>query len=67
MTLHNLFDPDVPVQHEALYGELVAGTGSSAFLNQLSVPTYGHCNFTVEEVAAAFTLLAQQAAAQTGP
>jgi pimeloyl-ACP methyl ester carboxylesterase len=67
VTLHNLFDPDVPVQHEALYSGLVAAAGSSAFLTQMSVPTYGHCNFTVDQVLVAFELLVQQAAAQTGP
>lgn len=63
VTLHNLFDPDAPFQHEAIYSNLVAAAGNSAFLTQLSAPAYGHCNFTVAEVTAAFNMLVLQ----TGP
>ena len=67
VTLHNTLDPVVPFQHEAIYGGLATQAGSSNFLTVIPVPSYGHCNFTVEQIGGAFGLLVQQASAQMGP
>lgn len=67
VTLHNTLDPVVPFQHEMIYSGLAAGAGNSSFLTVIPVSRYGHCNFNVQEVAGAFSLLVQQASAQAGP
>lgn len=67
VTLHNTLDPVVPFQHEQIYSSLAASTGSSSFLTVIPVPRYGHCNFTTQEIAGAFTLLVQQASVQMSP
>jgi pimeloyl-ACP methyl ester carboxylesterase len=54
LTLHTLHDQAVPFFHETIFGGLVAQAGSSAFLVQRTVNTYGHCNFTQGEVLTAF-------------
>ena len=45
--------------HGALYASAVAATGNSDWLVQRSVPGtdggYGHCTFTPQELATAFT------------
>ena len=61
VTLHNTLDPAVPFQHEVIYGGLVAATGRSNFFTAFPVPTYGHCNFTADQVLMAFAYLVQQA------
>jgi pimeloyl-ACP methyl ester carboxylesterase len=61
VTLHNLFDPVVPFQHEIEYSSRVAKRKRSDLLTLLSSPGYGHCEFTPEEVIQAFTLMVQQA------
>lgn len=67
VTLHNTLDPVVPFQHEQIYTSLAAGNSSSSFLTVIPVPRYGHCNFTTQEIAGAFTLLVQQASVQMSP
>jgi len=67
VTLHNTLDPVVPFQHEVIYGGLATQAGGSSFLTVIPVPSYGHCNFTVEQIVGAFGMLVQQASAQTGP
>lgn len=67
VTLHNTLDPVVPFQHEVIYSGLAAEEGSGNFLTVIPVARYGHCNFTVEEISAAFALLVQQAALQPDP
>ena len=70
VTLHNALDPVVPFQHEVNYSGLAAQAGNSALftINPVNpAALYGHCNFTSDEVGAAFGYLVQQAAAQTGP
>ena len=61
VTLHNLFDPVVPFQHEIEYSSRVAKRKRSDLLTVLSSAGYGHCEFTPEEVIQAFTLMVQQA------
>lgn len=67
VTLHNTLDPVVPFQHEYIYQDLVAKAGRSNFLTVFSVPGYGHCNFSAEEVVHAFAVLVEQASAQVEP
>ena len=57
----------VPFQHEVIYGGLETQAGGSSFLTVIPVPGYGHCDFTVQQIAGAFGMLVQQASAQTGP
>jgi pimeloyl-ACP methyl ester carboxylesterase len=60
VTLHTLYDPIVPFQHEIIYQQLVAAAGHSNFLTTIPVIRYGHCNFTGQEVAGALALLVTQ-------
>jgi pimeloyl-ACP methyl ester carboxylesterase len=48
-------DPEVPRLHPLAYLNAVAATGSSDLLVQREINRYGHCNFTPEELGAAFT------------
>ena len=61
VTLHNLFDPVVPFQHEIEYSSRVAKKKRSHLLTVQSSASYGHCEFTSGEVIQAFTLMVQQA------
>ncbi len=64
VTLHNLYDPVVPVQHELFYLAKAQASGTTGLLTQIPVPRYGHCNFTGGEILAAFGLLVQQVTGQ---
>ena len=64
VTLHNLFDPVVPFQHEIEYSNRVAKGKRSDLLTVLSSAEYGHCEFTPEEVIQAFALMVQQVGQQ---
>ncbi|RUA17113.1 MAG: hypothetical protein DSY55_02695 [Clostridia bacterium] len=57
VTMHNLLDPIVPYWHEPLYRQKTLANG--AFFSHINIPIfrYGHCNFTTEEVLAAFGIL----------
>ena len=61
VTLHNTLDPVVPFQHEVIYSALAAQAGSGNLLTVIPVARYGHCNFDMQEIGAAFALLVQQA------
>ena len=61
VTLHNTLDPAVPFRHELTYSALGALQRKLRFLSVLPVPTYGHCEFTTEQILGAFALLVQQA------
>ncbi len=61
VTLHTLYDPIVPFQHELDYQQLVAAAGRSNFLTTIPVERYGHCNFTGPEVMQALGVLIAQA------
>jgi pimeloyl-ACP methyl ester carboxylesterase len=54
VTLHNVLDPVVPYWHEAAYGALAMPSG---WFVPITVPGYGHCEFTQEEILAAFGVL----------
>jgi pimeloyl-ACP methyl ester carboxylesterase len=65
VTLHNTLDPIVPFDHEFIYSGLVALQRKSRFLNVLPVKSYGHCNFTANEIFDAFGLMLHQVNVQT--
>jgi hypothetical protein len=48
-------DPVVPGFHQILYRDLVGVSGHSDLLVQREIDRYGHCVFTPEELATAFT------------
>ena len=50
LTLHNTWDPAVPLFHETLLRERVEAAGATPFLLQRQVPTYGHCAITGDQV-----------------
>lgn len=54
VTLHNTLDPAVPYWHEAAYGALA---GPSGLFVPITIPGYGHCEFTPEQVLGAFEVL----------
>src|SRR5262249_8999340 len=57
LTLHTLFDPVVPFQHEALYAALAASAGASDLLVQRSVARYRPFAFNAAETFNAFSPL----------
>ena len=61
VTLHNTLDPAVPFRHELTYSALTALQRRLRFSSVLPVPTYGHCEFTTEQILGAFSLMVQQA------
>jgi pimeloyl-ACP methyl ester carboxylesterase len=61
VALHNTLDPIAPFQHEVNYTELVTKAGATQFLTVLQVESYGHCNFSPEQIFGAFALMVQQA------
>jgi hypothetical protein len=64
VTLLNSLDPVVPFADEEIYEDLVTQKQNSAFLTVMKVDGYGHCDFTTQEVFAAFTVMVQQGEAQ---
>ncbi len=67
LTLHNTWDPAVPLFHEAALKSAVDAAGNSAFLVQRQVPTYGHCNISATMVLEAFSDLSAWAASGVKP
>ena len=63
LTISTFRDPLAPGFHRILYGAAVAAAGSSELLVQRSVAGiangYGHCTFTPQELATAFSDLVQ--------
>ena len=61
LTISTFRDPLVPGFHRTIYGAAVAAAGNSDWLVQRSVPGtangYGHCTFTPQELATAFSQL----------
>ncbi|MEM7113780.1 MAG: alpha/beta hydrolase [Chloroflexota bacterium] len=56
-TLHTSDDGLVPVNHMAVYQELVADAGMSDYLYQAYTESVGHCTFTEEQMLLALTEL----------
>ncbi len=59
ITLHTTGDETIPFWHELLYLGKVRLSGNGSFL-PIPIFRYGHCNFTANEVLAAFGLLVWQ-------
>lgn len=54
LTVHNERDPVVPAFHEALLAQAVHSRGADAFLAQRIPDSYGHVNFTPDELVQDF-------------
>ena len=61
VTLHTDLDPVNPVEHQQLYR---AKARPGILHTPITVSRYGHCNFTLEEVLAAFSLMILKSTAQ---
>ncbi len=57
VNMHTMADPIVPFWHQQLYAQKVLNSGSMSHFVKIPIPRYGHCNFTTEEVLAAFQTL----------
>ncbi len=55
LTVHNTWDPAVPLMHEVELARIVQAAGTSNMLLQRQVPLYGHCVVPAPVVAGAFT------------
>jgi hypothetical protein len=56
VTLHNALDPAVPSEHELIYGSMATPGWFFPYPIPLA-ESYGHCNFTSDEVLGAFGML----------
>lgn len=56
-TLHSDRDPVVPAWHETIYRQRAVDQGTTGLLDQTTIPTFGHCAFTVADVLTAFDRL----------
>ena len=61
VTLHTLYDQQVPWSHELVYYLKTLIAGKSSQLLAIPVNRYGHCNFTPAEVVVSFVLLVAKA------
>lgn len=60
VTIFNTGDPIIPAWHEEVYQAKVADAGATEFLiAQTGVDRFGHCEFTLAELLAAFSALSQ--------
>ena len=59
-TLHGDRDPVVPAWHEKVYAKAVADQGAEDLLEQVVVPSFGHCNFSNDQVLTAFDRLVER-------
>jgi hypothetical protein len=57
LTIHNTWDPAVPLFHETLLRQRVEAAGATEFLLQRQVPTYGHCAISGAQVLQGFQSL----------
>jgi pimeloyl-ACP methyl ester carboxylesterase len=65
VTLFNTSDPIVPSWHEQVYRAKVIEAGATEFLiAQIPSTAFGHCEFTLQQVLAAFGALAQAVAGE---
>jgi hypothetical protein len=53
--MHTTRDYFAPIEHEALFANIVAGAGNSELLAQRTIDAYGHCAFTVQQMVTGFT------------
>jgi hypothetical protein len=57
VTLHNLYDPVVPYENEQIFARWMRQEHNLRRLTALTSNSYGHCNFTQEEILGAFSAL----------
>ncbi len=62
VTIHNSLDPIVPYAHEFRYREKVIAVGRTPRHDNISVTSYGHCNFTLNDLQGALGLLLSRVA-----
>jgi pimeloyl-ACP methyl ester carboxylesterase len=55
LTVHNRWDPAVPMLHETELAKIVQAAGTSGMLLQRTVPSYGHCAVPAPVLVGAFT------------
>ena len=58
LTVHNTWDPAVPLFHETALKAKVDAAGASSMLLQRQVPSFGHCAIPASTVVSAFNDLA---------
>ncbi len=54
ITVHNTWDPAVPLLHEVELAKVVQAAGASSMLLQRQVPLYGHCVVPAPVISTAF-------------
>jgi pimeloyl-ACP methyl ester carboxylesterase len=57
LTLHTRFDPVAPFEQERGYAKAVADAGSTPWLTQRAISSYGHCNINAAETMSGFDAL----------
>ncbi len=62
VTIHTTVDPVVPYRHELIYMQRATEQGRFGNLTVVTIPRCGHCNFTAQELLAAFAILALRTA-----
>jgi hypothetical protein len=67
LTIFNTSDPIVPAWHEEVYQAKVVDAGATEFLiAQIGIDRFGHCQFTLAELLAAFNALSQAVTSTEG-
>lgn len=61
ITLHTLRDDVTPYWHAIAYQQKIVAAGSAPLYEHRAVDAFGHCNFTLADVQAAFAALASRA------
>ena len=61
ITLHTLRDDVTPYWHVTAYQQKIIAAGSAPLYEHRAVDAFGHCNFTLADVQAAFAALASRA------
>jgi hypothetical protein len=56
VTIHTLYDPQVPIWHQVLYRAKVWKQNKAALYNGIPINRYGDCNFSAQELLFAFAL-----------
>lgn len=67
IAMHNVLDPVVPYWHEPLYRLKTFATRSMSKYTNIPILSYGHCNFTKEQVMAAFGYLVYKTTGKIPP
>ena len=64
VTLHTEKDETIPYWHEPRYTWKVLGSGSDVLHTNMPIYRYGHCNFEISEILAAFSVLVSEVTMQ---